>query len=179
MFKEFLVPGSKQYVINILERYFLCLISIFIPGAFYNMREASNMEGHYPEEWSDIRYAQQRMMGLGKAIDSLHSPSSTLVVYMSCSAALALKRVQKRGRPFEATGLSLDYMQTLVDYHEKCFKGCGDDRVMSVSELGLERVLAVSALDYAANIDADKDAIGRNIEPLVNTVMEACNCYFE
>jgi hypothetical protein len=98
---------------------------------------------------------------------------------MSCSAALALKRVQKRGRPFEATGLSLDYMQTLVDYHEKCFDGCGDDRVVSMSQLRLGPVLTVSAVDYAADTDADDDAIGRNIESLVNTVNEAFDLYFD
>jgi gluconate kinase len=176
--KQFVLPGSKQHVINVLERSFLCSISIFIPGAFNNMREASDVEGNHSEEWSDVRWAQQHMLAMGMAIDQFYEPSYTLIVYMSCSAALAHTRVQKRGRAFEATGLSLDYMQTLVDYHEKCFDGRGDDRVVSIPQLSSGFVLAIPAADCDADTGADDDdAIGRSIEPLVNIIKEALDFY--
>jgi thymidylate kinase len=168
--KKYVLTGQRRLVINVMEHCCLYSISVFIPAAFKNMRKSSDVPRNHSDTWCNVKPAQDNMLVLAKMLDQFHEPSSTLVVYIRCSAALAYKRVLERGRKFEATGLTYEYMRVLEDYHEKCISCVDDDRVVGVDRLGLTVIKIVSADECAAD---SLDTIETTIAPMVDSIWKA------
>jgi hypothetical protein len=146
---------------------------VFIPAAYYNARESSDVIGHFAEQWCHMKPGRDNVLAVARAIDEFHENSRTMVVYIQCSAALAQKRVIERGREFEATGMKLRYMQELVNLHEKCFRSIeDDDRIVGAKSLGIAEVMTVTADDWAT--DNNEDVIDEKIAPLVDTIVQKC-----
>jgi hypothetical protein len=66
---------------------------------------------------------------------------------------------------------------TATTYTNTTTTARGDDRVVSIPQLYSGFVITIPAADCAADTGANDDAIGRSIEPLVNTIKEALDFY--
>lgn len=114
---------GEKHVVNVLERVSFNAAAMFVPAAFYNMRENVDVVGHHADnDWEHVKMAQERLTMA--ALASIPEKVKNLIVYVRASPDKAFSRVLARGREYESTGLTWEYMTHLCGIHDDFFSPC-------------------------------------------------------
>lgn len=92
---------------------------IFVPANFYNLRECSNIKDrvkdYYDKDWEKFKVVQDRLIKLGKRATRLST--FNMVIVLQGSADYCFEKMRRRGREYECTNMTFDYMQELTRIH--------------------------------------------------------------